>query len=201
MLLSHGFRSVIDAPQSVYYQQIKKLKALTAKIVDGILVTGETHVADQLLKSIDIKIKFGTVVHRPGMLRHFGFNIAHHEYVTCTIDGDNKLGALEPAILTHLCRKDVSDSVNELERSTFASLSSSFGWRGTSVFPFCAAAASRLLQCLLSVHIADLIKQRAISGELKQLETFHSFRRPCDNQKYSDPVLAFHDAGRPLDSA
>lgn len=118
---------------------------------------------------------FGTVVHGPGMLRYFSFSITQLEDVTCTFDGEDKLVALEPAILTRLQSKAVDDSLNKFEKSTFAALNSFLGRHGTTVTPFCAGAASRLCQYLPMERTSDSNKQRTIIGELKFLKTVLCF--------------------------
>lgn len=108
---------------------------------------------------------------------------------------------MKPAILTRLQKKAVSDSFNEIEKPTFSSRNSSFGWLDTTIFPFCAATASCLQQCLPVVHNFDLIKWQTIIRELKRLKTALAFGRPCNNQENSISILVFTDAGRPSDSA
>lgn len=92
-----------------------------------------------------------------------------------------KLDALDPAILTRLWRNAVNDNLSKTEKSTFATLNSSLGWLGTTLFPFSAATASRLQQCLSVVHIFELVKQQAFYCEHKRLVTTHSFRWLCNN--------------------
>lgn len=156
---------------------------------------------DKLLAAIDKKLKFGTVVHGPGKLRYFGFNITQHEDKTCVIDADDKLEKPESGFLTRLRRKDVDYKLNELEKITLMSINSSLGWLGTTVSPFCSAASSRLQQCLPDARVSALINQKAVMQELKRLGTSVRFGRPSDKNNYSISMLVFADAGRPPDSA
>lgn len=127
LILGHGLWRILDDSQWFCYRENKKANALIANVVDDILLTRETYVDDQLLKSIDIKFGMRTVVHGSRTICYFGFNIAQHQDVTRTIDGEGKHKALEPAILRLLQRKSVNDNLNEFERSTFVSLNSFFG--------------------------------------------------------------------------
>lgn len=76
---------------------------MTAKTVDDILVIAEKDVVDRLLESTVAKFKFGEVVHGPGTLHYFEFNITEREDLTCTVDRDNKLWALQSPHFSRTC--------------------------------------------------------------------------------------------------
>ena len=201
LLLDLGMLRVTDIPQLFYAKSNGRLTILLAKIVDDILVTGEVAVFENVLRMFNEKFKFGTIVHGPGKLRYFGFNVIQYDDYTTVIDGDDKLSALEPPPLSRIRRKAVDDKLNEVEKSAFSSLNSCIGWLGTTVSPFCAASASRLQQCLPDVRVSDMIKQKAALQQLKKLGSAIKFQCPSDNKAYGLSVLVFADAGRPNDSA
>ena len=123
LLLDLGLQRVIDVPQLFYAMSDGKLSVVVAKIVDDILATGENNAVDQLLERFNSKFKFGTVIHGPGRLRYFGFNISQHEDFKCSLDGDDKLFALEPVPLTRLRRKAATENLNEIEKPLIFALS------------------------------------------------------------------------------
>lgn len=67
------------------------------------------------------------------------------------------------------------------EQSLLSYLSSSSEWLGTTVSPLCSAAASRLQQCLPSIHVSDLIKQKAAAHKFKGQGSAINFGRASDS--------------------
>lgn len=100
LLLDLGLLQVIDVLQLFYGMIEGQLAVFVAKILDDILIAGETNAIDQHQQAFNIKVKFGAVIQRPVKLHEFGFNIVLHDGFTCRIDGDNKLTALELPLLT-----------------------------------------------------------------------------------------------------
>lgn len=184
LLLAYRLRQVIGVPQMFYYHLNDNLRALMAKTVDDILVTGKNGVVNQLLKSMDAKREFKGAVHRPEKLRSFGFNINQNQDRTCTINGEDKLLPLKAPISTLLRREAIDDKVDKLEKSTFASINSSLRWLGTTVSPFYSLASSRLQQRLPDVRVSDLIKQKATIQVLKRFGTVISFGRFFDSNEF-----------------
>ena len=200
LLLNLGLERLIDVPQLFYRKVDGKISVLVAKIVDDILATGEKDAVERVLTDFNDRFNFGTVIHGPGILRFFGFNIVQNDDFTCAINADDKLHNIEPAPLTRIRRKAVTDSMNQIERHTFCSINSSLGWLGTTVSPFCSSVSSRLQQRLPDLLVSDLIKQRSNLKELQRLGSTITFGRPSDGKEYSISVLVFADAGKPSES-
>ena len=106
---------------------------LVAKIVDDILMTGEKDDIDRFEHDFNATFKLGTGSSGPGSLRFFGLNIIQDSDTLSTIDGNDKLNALEPHALTRNRHRDQDDKLNDLERSSFMSLNSSLGWLGINL--------------------------------------------------------------------
>lgn len=78
----------------------KLLSILIVNIVDDMLIAGDKFAVNQFLNAFNLRFKFGTLMHGPSRLRFFEFNIIQNEDYICTVDGDDKLMALEPAPVT-----------------------------------------------------------------------------------------------------
>lgn len=86
LLLDLGSLRVIDIPQLFQRMIEGQIAILMAKIVDNILIRGQTSAVDQLLKAFNAIFKFGTAVHGPRKPRNCSFNIVQNKYFTCMIE-------------------------------------------------------------------------------------------------------------------
>lgn len=57
---------------------------------------------------------FGALVHGPGKLRYFGFNITQFDNITCVTGAYDKLEKLELAVLTQFQKKAMAEPLNKL---------------------------------------------------------------------------------------
>ena len=67
-------------------------------------------------------------------MRFFGLNITQHDDFTSTIDGDQKLQAIEPYPLSRVRCRQCDEVMNAIERSSFMSINASIGWLGITAF-------------------------------------------------------------------
>lgn len=168
-------------PQLFYLIRNGKLCLLAAKIVNDILITGEQHAVDQFLNGFYSKYKFGTVAHGPGQLRQlrfFGFNIVQEDDFTCSINGDEKLKALEQCPIPRVRKLELESELTAAERSAFMSLNSSLGWLGIAASPFCAFYSSYMQKMLPSANVPVLPAQTAALCVVKTLGSNISFPNP-----------------------
>lgn len=89
------------------------------KIVDDILATGTDEALRSFLKSFGNKLTLGEITKGPGRLRFFGFNIFQLEYFSCKIDGEEKLGAIEPYPLFRVRPRQSDEVMNAIEISLY----------------------------------------------------------------------------------
>lgn len=185
-------------PQLFYIIKNGQLVLLAAKIVDDILVTGDTDMVDKFITGFNSKFKFGTVVHGPGNLRFFGLNLVQNEDYTCEINADDKLHALEPYPLTRLRRREIDAELNAVEKSAFMSLNASIGWLGISASPFCSFYSSFLQQMMPSAKVPVLAAQANAIKILKNLGSNITFPKPSKGP-HTVTIAVFADAGRLTD--
>lgn len=193
-----GLHQLPVVPQLFHIIQNGQLMLLVAKIVDDILVTGVTNEVDKFLAGFDARFELGTVAHGPGSLRFYGMNIVQNEDMTCSIDANDKLSALEPYPITRLRRRQTEEPLNSVEKSAFMSLNSSLGWLGLAASPFCAFYASHLQQKLPKATVSVLTLQANALRTLKKLQTFICYPRPVGGS-HSVTIAIFADAGRLTD--
>lgn len=121
-------------------------------------------------------------------------NFVQNNYMTYSINANDKLSQLEPFPLTHLSGPKIDEPQNDIERSAFMSMDSSIGWIGLSASPFFAFYASNLQQMLSGATVASLTSQANALRQLKKLGTRISFPRAGsgDDKLF---VTVFADAG------
>ena len=116
--------------------------------------------------------------------------------MSSTIDGDEKLNALETYPLTRSRRRQQSEPLSSIERSCFMSVNSSIGWLGMTASPMFAFYASHLQQMLPQSNISCITAQARYLSVLKKFGTLISYPRPPLNEELSVTVCVFADAGR-----
>lgn len=127
-LLFHlGMHRVLVVTQLFHCMKKEMLSILVAKIVNVMLIAGDTFAVNHFLHAFNLRFKFETLVHGPGKQEFFEFSDIQNEDFTCTVNRDDMLMALEPPPLTRLLRKEVTADLNDLEKSVFFSISSSLG--------------------------------------------------------------------------
>lgn len=65
-----------------------------AKIVDDLLLTCSSDVAEKIFSTLQRRLKLGSIVHGPDELRFNGLNIIQNEDLTVHIDAGGKQHAL-----------------------------------------------------------------------------------------------------------
>lgn len=95
VLLGLGFTPGALVSKMFLIRRKDKLVAILAKTLDDILLAGPSRTTDAIVEANGMQFSLGTIVHGPGRLRYFGFNITQHDEMSLTVDGNNKLHALE----------------------------------------------------------------------------------------------------------
>lgn len=124
MLVDVGFQTFHSLPQLFMSTSPSDLNALLAKVVDDILICDPSDHVDSIFNMIQQKFTLGTVTHGPGLFRYFGLNITQHYDFSVTIDGGEKLIALDTHPTTRVRRSELESCLNAAEARAFASINS-----------------------------------------------------------------------------
>lgn len=98
-------------------------------------------------------------------------NKVHNEDLSCGINVDGKLSALETYPITRLRRREYELQLSAMEKSAFMSLTSLIGWLGIAASPFFAFYSSYLQQKLPAATVSVLSVQSNSLTILKKLVT------------------------------
>ena len=196
VMTDHGLVQVTQIPQLFYLERAGTLKLLVAKIVDDLLITGTPDETKQFIKVFDSKYKFGSVISGRGHLRFFGLNILQNDDFSSTIDGNEKLEALQPVPLTRSGRRSGSEPMNAIEKTSYMSLSSSINCLGMTTSVFCSYYFSLLQQKITENTMSKLLLQSSVMKKLKNIHTVTIYPRPPANKNLEASVVVFADAGR-----
>lgn len=115
------------------------------------------HAVDDFLPRFNKKFKLGKIGHGTDRIRLYGVNLIPHDDMSCHIDDDDKLNALPPYPISPVCRREIKEVLNKIEKFVFMSLNSSLGWLRLAGYPFCAFSTSYQQQKISSATIAALI--------------------------------------------
>lgn len=105
VLVDIGFETFHSMPQLFMISSTSGLNALLAKIVDDILLRGPSDHVDHIMSVIQQKFTLGTVTHGPELFLYFGRNITQYDDFRVTIDGEDKLSALDTHLITIVCSR------------------------------------------------------------------------------------------------
>lgn len=108
------------------------------KMADAILATGTDCALRSFAQDFGKKFNLAEITHGPGRLRFFGLKIIQHEDFSCSIDGDEKLNALEPYQLSLFRRPQSDEKMNAIEQKAFMSIKARIGWLGITSSVLCA---------------------------------------------------------------
>lgn len=85
-------------------------------------MTGENAFIDNAFSAFNSRSAFGTVSHGSETLRRFELNIIRIDEYTLTIDGDDKLEAVESSPLFRPRKRQRDQEFNHLEHDSFVSI-------------------------------------------------------------------------------
>lgn len=200
LLQDLGFKQLVYVPQLFYMRDCSgNLLAVAVKIVDDVLMTGPRNNLESVIDDIRSRYKLGTVVFGPGNFLFFGLQISQDTDHTITIEGDDKLSALQCYPLSRQRRKEGEKLLNDIEKSSFRSVNSSVGWLGSAASLFCSFYASHLQQKAPSTTVHDLITQINSVRLLQKFGSTIKYKRPMDRKEYNLSILVFADASRSVD--
>lgn len=106
-------------PQLFLTIKNSRVVAVLSKIFEDLILAGHRSLTNPLAKSINHKFPLGTVRHGPGLIRFFGLNVRHFGDFSITVDGDDKLDALNNMQLSLCCRRDADFPLNSIESKAF----------------------------------------------------------------------------------
>lgn len=141
----------------------------------------------------------GTVVHGPGSFLFYGLHIIQTDDFNISIDGDQKISALEAYCPSRNRRKEIGNKLNDIELGSFRSVNSSIGWLGIAASPFCAFYASYLQQKAPKPKVEDLILQINSVKLLKKLGSTIRYVNNEKNNNHGFSIIVFSDASRLID--
>lgn len=199
VLLDFGFVPAALVSQLFLLRRNNKLVAMSAVIVDDILLTGPSSTTDAIVEAINVQFFLGTIVHGPGRIRYFGFNITQHDDMSITVDENDKLHDLETMPLTQSRRREYESQHNNVEKKAFSSENCSIGWLGATVFLLCSEFASRMQQKAPTATVKDFIEQVSGLRQLKHFETYTKYPTINDSDNHRLSIVVFLDAGRQYD--
>ena len=195
-LTNMGLQQSRHVPQLFTLKRNGKLVLIVAKIVDDMLATGESSYVHSFIKKFDAQYKLGTVNYGPGLLRFYGLNVRQHADFHCTIDGDEKLDALEPVPITRSRRREIDEQLNDIEKSSFMSINASINWLGITASPICAFYSSHLQQRTPENNVGNLLLQSAALRKLQKIGTQSCYPKPPHNTPVTVSIVVFADAGK-----
>lgn len=165
------------------------------KIVDDLLATGTDPALRFFIVGFGKLFKLSETLNGPGRLRFFGLSIVQQDDFSCSIDGDEKLQAIEPYPLSRVHRRQVCEEMNEIESSSFMSINDSIGWLCITSSLLCAFYSSHLQQKLRDACVSALMAQSSAFNVLKRQGTLSTYIRPPSSSRNQVTLIAFADAG------
>lgn len=196
-----GFLQLAYIPQLFYMKKEDSLLSILAvKVVDDILLVGDTSDLKSVIKHIRSEYKVGTVVYGPGNMLFNGMNITCDEESTLTVDADTKIAALEPLLLDRCRRKNIEDQANAIEISGFRSVNGSIGQIGSTASPFCSFSSSILQQKIPNLKVKSIVEQVTHVRNLKKFGSMIKFKRPSEKGPFDLSIVVFSDASRGNDA-
>lgn len=93
-----------------------------AKIVDDVLICGESYVVDDVVQSISNRLILGTIVHGPETFRFIGLNIIQYDHHFADTLGIDKLQGTSNAHVTRVSRRQLTAALTPAEQKLFTSI-------------------------------------------------------------------------------
>lgn len=116
--------------------------AALVRIASDFLFCGESDTVDSVVSTISRYPVFGSIVHRPGVVRYVRLNISQYDDNSVSIGSDDKLKSLPFASITRVRCRDVPKILFPTERIAFASIDCFVGWLESTASPFLALFSS-----------------------------------------------------------
>lgn len=158
--------------------------ALVAKIVFGFLVCEHRKVVDNVIRKLQKKFNFGTITHRPGLLRFFGLNIIQQDDFNINMDGNVKLQEIGARPITRMRHRELESRLNGFELKAVLSINTAIGWLRITASTFRAFFGSSFQERGADATVADLCRQALLLRELKTFRTALLYARSTYNVAY-----------------
>lgn len=146
------------------------------------------------------KLTIGTLTRGLGPLCNYEINITQHGDFSLTIDGNNKLDALETHPITRMHRRKLEYFLDDADAKAFSFINSSVGWLGITASLFCSVFSSILQQCARKANVAGLCLQVTRLKKLKKIKTLMYYNRPNDNSTHAASIGVFCNARKCAES-
>lgn len=104
------------------------------------------------------------------MLRFFGIHACQNEDYTITTDVKDKLGVLNGYSISRHRRHQVTETLNDVEKSSFLSTNNSFGWIYTAASPLCSIYSRYLQQKAQKINVFHIGEAINVLRKLKKSE-------------------------------
>lgn len=158
-------------PQIILMRQDDPVVAMSAKIVEYILICEEEHRVPLILEAKDCRFKLNTIMHGPGVLRYCGINVVQHEDMSMEVDGDDKLSSISPMQTSPHCRRQLHSPITHVESRSFAPVNSAVHWLAITDSHLCAEFASRSQKLAPAAAVRDYCAQPSGVKKLQELGT------------------------------
>lgn len=111
----------------------------------------------------------------PSRLRFYELNIIQNEAFSSSIDGDEKLCAIDPLPLSRVRLRQADEEINSIKRTALMSVNANIGWLDITVFVLCAFYASHLHQKLREARLSALMSKGPALTLLKRHGTLSMY--------------------------
>ena len=135
-LHSIGFKQISYILQLFYIREDSDLVSVAVKVVDDILFSGELRHLKMIVATVQSTYELGTVVYGPGTFQFFGLIVIQSEDFNIQIHADHRIASCEAYPISRQLRKQIEETLSQLEKSSYFSLNSSLGWIGVAASPF-----------------------------------------------------------------
>lgn len=101
------------------------------------MVVGPKHIKEKFISQFNHRFTLGTIAHGSGLLRFYALKLVQNDDFTISINGDDKLNALETFPISRPRRKQTIVALNKMYLVSFRSVNSSIGWLDITKSHFC----------------------------------------------------------------
>lgn len=121
MLTELGFAFASMIPQLFLLRKNGYLISMFAKIVDDIMFSGSLSTKVPVINAFNDRFNLCDIRNGPGYIRYFGFNITQFDNMSNSINGNDKLLAIECMPLSRFCRKEYNYQSNSIKKKSYPS--------------------------------------------------------------------------------
>ncbi len=199
LLSDCGLRQLAYIPQLFFMDTDGMLELIVIKLVDDILIGGNTSSRSSLTERLKKRFEVGTVSHTPGSLMFFGATVSQSEDGDIVLTADEKLSEIKPATIGSVRRKDQESALTRMESKAFRSTTGMLCFVGMLISPLASFMSIHLQKTSHSAAVKDLSHQNRAVKNVKEFGAQISFPHPKSKEDLVLRVASFTDAARPND--